>query len=288
MKLYQAYIGVQQRIRCNDLAIPLDIGNRTGDSAREYELLFNLYRQHTEANDTDPWGLVSWKFEWKTSVSIESFIAFCKEKFAKGFECVFINPMIGNESMFLNVWEQGIAVGHIGMDIIFQHLRNVLNLPNPLAMSHAKFAFCNYFMATPRFWGKYFNFVEHCLTLLNREVENGTQVGRAFAASANYHRDKSITMRPFVIERLFSTFLILDKSLCTVAWNSNEQLYHTKFGRPLGSWTYMLSKIKNEAIAEEINMTKLSEWNRIRMIPLKSQQAPIIWQLDDPSVEFWC
>jgi hypothetical protein len=52
-----------------------------------------------------------------------------------GFDCNFINPMVANESMFLNVWDQGIAVGHTGVGLIFKHLSRILNLTDPLPMN---------------------------------------------------------------------------------------------------------------------------------------------------------
>ena len=50
-------------------------------------------------------GLVSWKFEHKSPISLHAFHSFCQTAFAAGADCAFIDPMIGNEAVYANGWE---------------------------------------------------------------------------------------------------------------------------------------------------------------------------------------
>lgn len=202
MKLYQSFIGDEQRSFVSPRAIPLDAHRNTGKDQREYELLQLIRAEQSQASD-DPWGLVSWKFQHKSLVSVDEFIDFSVEKLTSGFDCAFINPMIGNEALYYNVWEQGIDCGHTGLDKIFAFFKMSIGLQVTAPMGLDSFAFCNYFVATPRFWDKYFKFVEGALSSLETEVAKRSEVGTIYSGSAGYGRDPSLTMRPFVIERLF-------------------------------------------------------------------------------------
>src|SRR6266446_6947392 len=115
MKLFQSYVGEEQKSLVAVEAIPFDASLNSAPETREYELFKNIFADNLHGND-DEWGLVSWKFEHKSLISIETFRAFCEEQFRSGYDCVFINPMIGNEALYFNVWEQGHHMGHKGLD----------------------------------------------------------------------------------------------------------------------------------------------------------------------------
>jgi hypothetical protein len=121
MQLYQSFLGDEQRSLVSSKAIPLDVQNNTGKDQREYELLKRIWAEHSDAGDS--WGMISWKFQNKSAVSVDEFIDFSNEKLASGFDCAFINPMIGCEALYHNVWEQGVDCGHTGLDKIFTFLR---------------------------------------------------------------------------------------------------------------------------------------------------------------------
>lgn len=142
MRLYQSFNGDEQRAHISPIAIPYDVKVNTGRNQREYELFQRIGAEHHESRE--PWGLVSWKFQLKSLVSPEEFYGFANSMFDAGCDCVFINPMIGNEAIFLNVWEQWIRINR-NVTQICNKLKECRNA-NPFGpMGRAHFAFCNYF-----------------------------------------------------------------------------------------------------------------------------------------------
>ena len=244
-KLYQSYLGEDERKLLSPIAIPWNVENNTESSTREYE----LFKQVALANENsnEPWGLVSRKFTNKSLISIDDFVKFADQKFNEGFDCVFINPMIGIEALHVNVWQQGVQCGHAGLEKIIQFLETSLALPMNAPMDKSTFAFCNYFVAKPQFWAQYFAFVDKALSALEQEAVKGSDVGAVYAGTGSYHRDQNITMKPFVIERLFSTF-IQNHVFKVAPFIYEKGYYQKKFGTNFGAFLHQLSALKNVAL----------------------------------------
>jgi hypothetical protein len=245
IKLYQPYLGEDEKNSLSPSVIPWDAGSNTDNSTREYELFKQIAKANPEA--TEPWGLVSRKFTHKSLLAIADFHHFVDHKFSEGYDCVFINPMIGIEALHLNVWQQGVQCGHAGLDQIIGFLEASLALPLNAPMDKNTFAFCNYFVAKPSFWNSYFGFVDKVIALLDQEVAKGTEVGAIYAGTGSYHRDGNITMKPFVIERLFSTF-IQHHQFKVASFNYEKNFYEVKFGGKFGEFLFQLSALKNTAL----------------------------------------
>lgn len=244
-KLYQSYLSADQRKAISPDAIPWSYELNTDKSTREYELFKQIYI--SRIHQPEPWGLVSSKFSNKTMISVEDFIHFADQKLSAGFDCAFINPMIGNEAMHASVWDQGIKTGHHGLEKIVDHLEKLLQFPVNVPMGINIFAFCNYFVATPEFWGHYFEFVDHILESLDQEAGKGTEVGLIYSNPGFYSRDPSVTMKPFIIERLFSVF-IQNYPLRVASYTYQRNCYEEKFGGKLGAFLFQVSALKNQAI----------------------------------------
>ena len=276
--LYQPFITDAHKKHISSIATAFDASQNTAPNQREYELFKNLFDTH-EDDPTTAWGLVSWKFNLKTPVPIEEFYEFAAAKIQDGYDGVFINPMIANEALFANVWEQGIITGHSGMEAIVNFLAQ--STPNIRAlMGHDCFAFCNYFIGSQKFWAEYFEFVEQRLNQLESEAEKQSEVGKIYAGHANYGKDGSATMRPFIIERLLSTFIASGTTLNISEFAFNENHYVEKFGKKLGSILWRLSQLKNEAFKSNSQARQL-EWDRQRKAILGSQASLIALHADD-------
>jgi hypothetical protein len=284
MKLFQSFLDERQRSFVSPKATPYSAQNNTGKDQREYELLKQIWFEESKASD-DSWGLISWKFQHKSLISVDEFIDFSTEKLKSGFDCAFINPMIGNEALYYNVWEQGIDGGHTGLDKIFTFLSKSIGPQVTGPMGLDNFALCNYFVATPRFWNAYFNFVDGAVSLLETEVLRRSEVGVAFSSNANYGRDPLVTMRPFVIERLFSSFLAQNTAINCAPFPYQDAHYRLKFGDQLGNFLWSLSKLKNSAFKGQ-DKEKLQYWNHVRGNIVRSGLKTVVWQLDDPSPFF--
>ena len=276
--LYQPFISDAHKKYISEVATPYDARKNIGSHQREYELFQNLYAAHKDG-PIKSWGLVSWKFNLKSPVTIEDFYEFASKRFAEGYDGVVINPMIANEALFANVWEQGINVGHQGMDVIVKFLTE--STPNILALSDRRsFAFCNYFAGNQNFWSLYFEFLEMRLNLLEKEAHNNTPSGKVYSGNANYGKDQTATMRPFVIERLLSTFLASTPELKVAMFSFSEHHYIEKFGLRLGKILWKLSELKNQSFTTD-NQDQKIKWNEARKSILQSYARLIALHSDD-------
>jgi len=281
MKIYQAYMDVQQAgFVCPD-AIPYDASENRAPDAREYELFRKLHADPAIRDGGEPWGLVSWKFEHKSPVSFHTFREFCATAFEAGADCAFINPMIGNEAVYANVWEQGIHCAHTGIEKIAYFLEQHTGIQAASVSDASTFAFCNYFVANKRFWDAYLSFTERALGLLDAEAARGTEVGKIYSGSGQYERDSSASMRVFVIERLFSAFLLQQDAFRVMACVPGADDYDRKFGVRMGQLLWTLSRLKRCAVeADDLSLYKV--WDKQRSVLLADWQIHIVWNLDDP------
>ncbi|MBX9883419.1 MAG: hypothetical protein K2X68_00430 [Novosphingobium sp.] len=277
LDIYQAYASDAHKALLAPIARPYDIGNNTGNSQREYELFKRIHAERPRA--AGPWGLVSAKFELKTCVPLDAFHAFAATSLAAGADCAFINPMIGNEALHANVWEQWWMFKE-PVTALCQFLETVAPIDAHRIMASECFAFCNYFVGTDRFWQAYFDYVEVFLGALEEQRRRGTPVGQFYASSGIYARDTSVTTRPFIIERLFSSFLSTHPELQVAAYPMPPALYAAKFGVRLGETLFHLNTLKNR-VRQTNDQATFDQWQALRseLMPLAMEH---IWPLDDP------
>lgn len=279
ISIYQSYLGNEQKRFISPFAISYDVDQNTKNDQREYELFKKIYQ--SRKNNPAPWGLVSWKFEHKTLIRFEEFHRLAELELQKGYDCVFINPMIGNEAIFPDVWSQGIYT-HKNMSVLVNFLKNEA-VPNALdGMLKNSFAFNNYFVGTPRFWDHYFRFVDEIIELFEDQVKQNTLVGLIFSRSADYKKDLSITFKPFLIERLFSSFIQSHTFLKTKSFVYPLSGYTNKFGLVLGKLLFQLSYLKDQGVRSK-DQNMINDWSRIRKLLLKNHKIRgHIFNLDDP------
>lgn len=278
VQIFQSYIGESQRTEISPAARPYDASHNNANGSREYELFREIFSRR--AGDEDPWGLVSWKFQHKTHVPVELFARYADQRLEEGFDCVFINPMIGNEAIFRHVWEQGgRAHKQLGKIADFIERRNPGTIG--LVCGTGSFAFCNYFVGTPAFWKAYFAFVDSVTAMLDDEADRSTEIGLIWSGHGHYERDPSATMRPFVIERLFSSFVRTHRTLRFSPFPHPYRVYESKFGSRLGRILHSMSALKNRSLQEK-ERAGLQRWNAMRKQILSSPLHAAVAALDDP------
>jgi hypothetical protein len=173
--------------------------NTKGDpQMREYSAFLQEFKNRADGIN-EYWGMVSPKFFEKTRVSPEKFVKWIKDN--PGRHVYFINPCPINECLYANVVEHGERF-HKGITDIFQC--GLGYDPNNMKMARNKFAFCNFFVGDYFFWSRYLRFVEGFLLNCAKDTRIREML---YKGDANYSYDKSLPYLPFVIERLFSTFL---------------------------------------------------------------------------------
>ena len=280
--IYQPYLNASQLGQIHPRAVALDISFNTDAASREYELFAHLRERHVaEGFDAAAfWGLVSTKFELKSVSSFEDLLIDAAKAQADGADAYLYNPLIGCAAIYANVWEQAMMGGHPGMEPIFMHL-NEKGFGAALPQAANRFFFCNYMCGNQTFWDGYFQFCETILGMFENEVRSDTAVGRTYAGQANYGRDRTASMRPFVIERLLGLYLqsTAAKDLDVRSYIPTQDDFEWKFGPRLGRLLHHLYELKQTFVATR-DQGAIREWQEARQPLVKQPQ--VIWQMDDP------
>jgi len=273
IKLYQSYNQENHLQWISNKVTPFDYTSINGCEYDIFKVLRNQ-NQHEKLH----WGLFSWKFSLKAQIPIDDFINFANIEIKSGADCVFINPMIGNESIFATPWEQGYLCGHTGIEQIYKLLEiNKIISHSEISLKNT-FAFCNYFVANNTFWDNYFEFVDSALDFIAKSAENDPSLFSIYYGSANYAKNNALTMRPFIIERLFTSFISTNyNGFKIIRYDFDQSNYHNKFGFFLGNYLFELSELKSSDILS---------WHKIRSKMLLKQPMFTIMCMDDPSEDF--
>lgn len=279
--IYQPYLEENQKAEVCPGAVPLDISFNKGAASREYELFQLLHAHHRTVGLGDDafWGLVSRKFELKAPTPFSGFLAEAEAARRSGFDCYAYNPMIGNFSIYINVWEQGRR-GHPNMDEIITYLGQ-RGLRVGQAQGLSTFFFCNYVCGNEKFWSGYFSFCEQILGDFEDNLRRGTPLGLAYGGNANYGRSPELTMRPFIIERLLGLYfqVAAGQGLKVAVYQPTEEDFHRKFGTRLADFFYPLFLKKNAAL-ETGDKDKIEVWQRARLPVFESPM--LAFHADDP------
>jgi hypothetical protein len=205
ISIYQIYYKPEQRVQVDPAFIAYDNTSNTDPQLREYPIFLQGYDVACKNKD-DYWGFLSLKFSQKTGVTGEKFKQFIERN--PGYDCYFINPCVVMDTLFENVWTHG-EMWHPGLtnltNSIFEKSvgYNTLKVDR-YKMDYNSFAFCNYFVGNKYFWDTYLAFIK---AFLNAAETDPQLKQKLYGGNAQYNLDHSLSFYPFIIERLFSTFL---------------------------------------------------------------------------------
>ena len=174
---------------------------------REFRHVIDFYRSGNYLKH-DLVGLFSPKFNLKSKISGAQFIEFCQA--SSSVDVAFINPFPQVEFIYYNVWEQGES-WHPGLIDMANKLLSAsgfdIDVKNFKRQTSAEILFSNFWVGTPRFWeiyvGDFLNPIAHFLES-NEDKELIKQLN-----VPTYHTSECGFL-PFIIERLFSTFIGLN------------------------------------------------------------------------------
>lgn len=281
VNLYQAFYADEHRKHLSSVVKAVNISGILNNKTREYELFKKIYKNHE--NKKDAWGLISWKFDLKNVIKVEEFYQFASEQIGAGADCVFINPMIGNEAIFKNVWEQGL-LAHKEMKKIVDYFQLRYGEKINGVMGSENFAFCNYFIAKPAFWEKYFDFIDKEMSDLYLMAQVDNELVKSVDGAAHYSRDADVSMNPFIIERLFSLFVSFNKNkFKIISFKHDEKSYVKKFGERFGMYLWGLKNLK-EIYLKSKDEKFYAQWLKIRNIGFKNRINGVVAKMDDPEV----
>jgi hypothetical protein len=208
--VYQIFYSPETRAMLDPGFTPLDNTGHRPDWY-EYGPIRRFLLSHPLAPDTR-YGFLSPKFGEKaglTAVQVNAFL----DSTPDDVDVVTFSPYFSNAAFFKNVFEQaefwhpgimhtiGDAIALVAPDMTANALTH------GLLMSSAQTVYCNYFVAKPRFWRRWFELCE----VIFRCAESGRgELAQRLNATTQYVPPTPAKI--FVIERIVSLLLTLEPS----------------------------------------------------------------------------
>ncbi len=193
---------------------PLVLADNSQSAWREFRILVDFYRSGRHRNQRT--GIFSPKFGMKTKVPAERFIEFCDSN-ASSDVCL-INPFPQIAYYSYNVWMQG-EINHPGLTERAQALLNECGIKWDLATiprhSPRVLAYSNFWVGSEAFWERY---VGGVLDRIALHIERNPDSAAVVAIMGDTWHTDVAPFLPFIIERLFSTFLSLESSVSVAAY----------------------------------------------------------------------
>ena len=239
-KIFQPYYKKGQLETLDPEFTPYDNMANELPELREYHIFKSVIENGT-VNDLDAWGFFSTRWKAKTRIKPTHFIDWIEKN--PGMDVYLINPGIIQESVTINVWEQGEWY-HPKMSQATEDVLKIMGIDvklHTMLMTSDVYCFCSYFVGSKKFWTDYIEFLNKfvdSIELADKETK------RIIKSNANYGKDMSLNYFPFIIERLFPTYLCLYKSKYkTISFPYQYQVYEKQIGN-LTSLVQSLSLMK--------------------------------------------
>jgi hypothetical protein len=205
---------------------PLTIVDNSLSGWRELKHLIDLYDSGTylQAEFT---GLFSPKFQLKTHISGAEFIHFVDSN--PGGDVYFINPFPQIRYWSYNVWMQG-EIAHPGLKkAAIQLLKAAqisIDIDGTPRQGREVLAYSNFWVGTPKFWEQYVGAI--LKPIYKFLLENPNHVATHGVMDITRHT-VSAPFLPFIIERLFSTYLSFSSSLKIISYQAMEDFIVEKY-----------------------------------------------------------
>lgn len=223
--LYQVCFLPEHFASVSPAALPLSNLDNPHPEQREYYLFRRLW---DSSPPCDRWGMFSARSETKLRYPL-THIANTVAAHPTADVHVFNHARV-QSVVFWNVWTQGEHF-HPGISDIARHLLDSCGYDAAVVddpMTPDQMCFCSYFVATKDIWRKYLEFLSRILAAADTLPP---ALRACYDGSAQYTRDPSLGMLPFIVERMFSTYLILHQhQLHAYSDPYDYTLYHTDMG----------------------------------------------------------
>lgn len=203
---------------------PLEIVGNPRADWREYWGIRNYFRD-SSLDENDYYGFLSPLFFDKTGLRAQQVRAFMDSK--PGADVYTFSPSMSDASAYLSVFEQG-ARRHPGIVQVTQALMADIGLDVDLQSLVNDFrttAYCNYIIARPVFWDKWYAINEHMFELAEA---NATPLAHKLNEVTDYGKS-TVQMKVFIMERVGSLVMALMPELKVV----NLDIAAMRFGDPL-------------------------------------------------------
>lgn len=196
----------------------------TGAPAWDKREIFHMHKFYNEGRhlDSELSGLVSPKFSAKTKIAGKRFIEFIQGN--PGYDVYFINPFPHLAYLSFNVWEQG-EFWHRDLcrlaNALFKAAEFDLDVTRLSRNKAETLLYSNYWVGNHAFWDRFMTVVGRLMDAVDTLPE--TDRAQFFSLAAH---STAATYYPFVFERIFSTFLLMETGIKFLAypWSRSEVL----------------------------------------------------------------
>ena len=275
-KLFQICFNEDQIKNIDPLLTPFDNTSNERPELREYHSFMKAWDKKDELlGGVDAYGFFGPRWQEKLRYGSKDIAHEIENN--PGYDVYLFNHARIVDALFFNVWEHG-EHWHPGIKQVAKHVLEKIPESDPEILNDLMFdqstCYCSYFVATKEFWNDYLVFLSKVAYYLTELPEEEKKI---YEGSANYARDKDLNLFPFIIERMFSTYLILNRDKLKV--HAKPYDYGVYQGS-VGQFIHVLSALSNlkkltlKHDSEEI----FHQWNAIRTFILRSQ--PQLLNLD--------
>lgn len=225
LKIYQIYFRKEQKSFLEPHLIPYFKPEFEEPEWREYWTFKKNYRKVLSSKCLT--GFVSWKFASKSGVPPEKFIRFIQQN--PDFDVYFLNPFPLDSVIFSNVWHHG-EYYHPGLIDFSQKLlakagysidlRNISHYPEQAGYS-------NYWVGNGKFWKQYMDFTKP----FENYVRNNLTSAEAEYLYSIADPVSNCSHIPFIIERLFTSLLVKNKNLKSIAYSYDKDDLRKRYSK---------------------------------------------------------
>jgi hypothetical protein len=261
LKIFQVCFNEEQLNEVHHLFTPFDNTKNEKPELREYHNLMRIfYEGHTK--DVDLWGAFGPRWRRKIRVNASEIISLIENN--PGHDVYLFNHCRVQGALTKNVWEQG-EFHHKGITRVTKKAFYMCSMDESVIdkmMGENEVVYSHYVVATNNFWKDYLLFLLKIKDVLFNLPKEEKQI---FESSANYARDGTLNLFVFIIERLLSTYLIMNKfKVCSMPYNFD--LYD--LDEEMTAALYQLNDFKNDAMAG--NQLAHDKWQTLRSAMFKA------------------
>jgi len=237
--IYQIYYDEESKSRLDPGFTPLDNSNNPRPDWREYWPIRNFFL-NTVLNADELYGIFSPLFYGKTRLDSATVRQFIDSN--PGHDVYSFSPFRQDSACYLNIFEHGDSY-HPGMvnltDAFLRSLGVEIDF-HRLVMDLRTTIFCNYFVAKPVFWEKWFALTEH---LFHITEDSNNPLGREINAMTRY-KQATLNMKVFIIERIASLILSQDSSFSIAPYDIEQMPWSDPAYSPYWSEMITLDALK--------------------------------------------
>lgn len=268
VRIYEVLYTSGQQIS-DGLYTPLNIDNNN-PSWRELQAFIKTFRSDLFLGNGLT-GIFSPKFSLKTKVKLASYLEFVSDN--PDYDVYIINPFPQIAYFSYNVWMQGESA-HPGLTRIAQDLLDAVGIIWDLSETprqNAKtLAYANFWVGNANFWNSFVGCVLNPIATFIEKNPYDKVVRQAFTQTLH---TESAPFLPFIVERLFSTFLSFNQDISIASYpidtkTISETYCMNDFER------IMLSYMREEVEQQDMLEKKYSDMliNKMQMLTDLRQQ----------------